>query len=64
MKFDIFFSICQTYVDGYKPSEPQMLKHFFDQVKLADKLGFGTAWLAEVHLSCETQKKKSKPCYS
>ena len=33
-----------------------MFKNFFDQVQLADHLGFGTAWVAETHLSCEIQK--------
>jgi alkanesulfonate monooxygenase SsuD/methylene tetrahydromethanopterin reductase-like flavin-dependent oxidoreductase (luciferase family) len=57
MKFDIFLSICQTEVDGETPSERQMLLNFFDQVKLADELGFGTAWVAETHLSCQVQKE-------
>jgi len=57
MKFDIFLSICQTEVDGMMPSERQMFASFFDQVELADQLGFGTAWVAETHLSCETQKE-------
>lgn len=56
MKFDVFFSICQTEVDGYMPSERVMFENFFDQVKLADRLGYGCAWLAETHLSCEIQK--------
>lgn len=57
MKFDIFLSICQTEVDGATPSEFQMFRNFFDQVKLADSLGFGTAWVAETHLSCQVQKE-------
>lgn len=56
MKMDIFFSICQTEVDGEFPSEKMLFENFFDQVKLADDLGFGTAWVAETHLSCEIQK--------
>ena len=56
MKFDIFFSICQTEIDGYMPTERVMFQQFFDQLKLADELGFETAWVAETHLSCETQK--------
>lgn len=59
MQFDIFFSICQTEVDGYTPDEATMFRQFFDQVKLADELGYGTAWIAETHLSCQTQKKTS-----
>src|SRR5436853_3330112 len=56
MEFDIFFSICQTEVHGYLPSEQVMLENFFEQVELADRLGFGTAWVAESHLSTEVQK--------
>jgi alkanesulfonate monooxygenase SsuD/methylene tetrahydromethanopterin reductase-like flavin-dependent oxidoreductase (luciferase family) len=56
MELDIFFSICQTEVDGYVPSERVMFENFFEQVELADRLGFGTAWVAESHLSTEVQK--------
>src|SRR3954469_5551991 len=56
MELDIFFSISQTEVDGYMPSERVMFENFFEQVELADRLGFGTAWVAESHLSTETQK--------
>lgn len=57
MELDIFFSISQTPVDGYTPSERQMFTSFFEQVELADALGFGTAWIAESHLSTEVQKR-------
>lgn len=57
MKFDLFLSICQTEVDGETPSEKVMFRNFFDQVRLADELGFGTAWVAETHLSCQIQKE-------
>jgi alkanesulfonate monooxygenase SsuD/methylene tetrahydromethanopterin reductase-like flavin-dependent oxidoreductase (luciferase family) len=56
MEFDIFFSICQTEVNGFLPSERVMFENFFEQVELADRLGFGTAWVAESHLSTEVQK--------
>jgi alkanesulfonate monooxygenase SsuD/methylene tetrahydromethanopterin reductase-like flavin-dependent oxidoreductase (luciferase family) len=56
MEFDIFFSICQTEVHGYMPDERTMFENFFEQVELADQLGFGTAWVAESHLSTEVQK--------
>lgn len=59
MKYDIFLSICQTEVDGYMPNEQTMFANFFDQVKLADQLGFGTAWIAETHLSCQVQKENA-----
>jgi alkanesulfonate monooxygenase SsuD/methylene tetrahydromethanopterin reductase-like flavin-dependent oxidoreductase (luciferase family) len=57
MKFDLFFSICQTPVDAYMPSERVMFQNFFSQVKLADELGYTTAWVAETHLSCQVQKE-------
>ena len=57
MRFDVFFSICQTPVDGYTPSEKVMFQNFFSQAILGDSLGIGTAWVAETHLSCQTQKK-------
>jgi alkanesulfonate monooxygenase SsuD/methylene tetrahydromethanopterin reductase-like flavin-dependent oxidoreductase (luciferase family) len=61
MKHDIFFSICQTPVDGYTPSEAEMFENFFDQVMAADQLGYGTAWIAESHLSSQIQKRTSSP---
>ena len=57
MKHDAFFSICQTPVDGFMPDERGMLERFFDQARWADELGFGTAWVAETHLSCQVQKR-------
>lgn len=57
MELDVFFSICQVRVDGYMPNERVMLENFFEQVQAADRLGFGTAWVAESHLSTETQKQ-------
>jgi alkanesulfonate monooxygenase SsuD/methylene tetrahydromethanopterin reductase-like flavin-dependent oxidoreductase (luciferase family) len=56
MIFDVFFSICQTEVDGYLPNEREMFQNFFDQINLADELGFDIAWIAESHLSCQVQK--------
>jgi alkanesulfonate monooxygenase SsuD/methylene tetrahydromethanopterin reductase-like flavin-dependent oxidoreductase (luciferase family) len=56
MELDIFFSICQTDVHGYVPSERVKFENFFEKEALADELGFGTAWVAESHLSTEVQK--------
>src|SRR5712671_2571841 len=61
MRFDIFFSISQTPVAGHLPSEAKMFGNFFDQVEAADRLGFGTAWIAESHLSSEVQKRNRDP---
>jgi alkanesulfonate monooxygenase SsuD/methylene tetrahydromethanopterin reductase-like flavin-dependent oxidoreductase (luciferase family) len=61
MHFDTFFSISQTPVRGSVPSEAQMFRHFLEQVQAADELGFGTAWIAESHLSSEVQKRNRHP---
>ncbi|MCB0350625.1 MAG: LLM class flavin-dependent oxidoreductase [Bdellovibrionales bacterium] len=61
MKFDVFFSICQTEVDGYMPSEKTMFENFFEQIELADELGYEVGWVAETHLSCQVQKENEKP---
>src|SRR5712692_3641004 len=61
MDFDVFFSISQTPVNGIQPSEATMFRNFFEQVEAADRLGFGTAWIAESHLSTEVQKRNRRP---
>ena len=49
MEFDVFFSISQTPdTTGYTPSESEMFTSFFDQVVLADELGFGVGWVAPI----------------
>ena len=62
MEHDIFFSISQTpNSDGYIPTESEMLNNYFQQLSVADELGFGVAWLAQAHLSTEVQKSNTKP---
>ena len=62
LRFDVFFSISQTPdTSGHTPSESKMFANFFDQVELADELGFGVGWVAQAHLSTEVQKRNSKP---
>ena len=61
MDYDVFFSISQTPANGELPSEATMFANFFDQVEAADRLGYGTAWIAESHLSSEVQKTHRKP---
>jgi alkanesulfonate monooxygenase SsuD/methylene tetrahydromethanopterin reductase-like flavin-dependent oxidoreductase (luciferase family) len=61
MRYDVFFSISQTPVDGHTPSEAQMFRNFFAQVEAADAAGYGTAWVAESHLSSEVQKSHREP---
>ena len=38
-----------------------MFSNFFDQVELADDLGFGVGWVAQAHLSTEIQKRNRDP---
>ena len=61
MHYDIFFSICQTPVEGHQPSEAEMFRNFFRQVEAADAQGYGTAWVAEAHLSTQIQKRHAAP---
>ena len=61
MRFDIFFSISQTPVNGRTPGEAEMFRNFFAQVEAADALGYETAWIAESHLSSEVQKRNRNP---
>lgn len=61
MNYDVFFSISQTPIDGYEPTEKEMLQNFFDQVSIADSLGYKTAWIAQAHLSTQVQKQNKNP---
>ena len=61
MQYDIFFSISQTPVDGYTPSEHEMFANFFDQVRAADQQGYRTAWVAQTQLSTQVQKGHRNP---
>jgi alkanesulfonate monooxygenase SsuD/methylene tetrahydromethanopterin reductase-like flavin-dependent oxidoreductase (luciferase family) len=61
MRYDIFFSICQTPVAGYCPDEATMFRNFVDQVQAADALGYEVGWIAESHLSSQVQKQHPEP---
>jgi alkanesulfonate monooxygenase SsuD/methylene tetrahydromethanopterin reductase-like flavin-dependent oxidoreductase (luciferase family) len=62
MEHDIFFSISQTPDSkGNIPNEAEMFANYFEQLQCADNLGFGTGWIAQAHLSTETQKSNSQP---
>ena len=61
MEYDVFFSISQTPVEGRFPSEAEMFLNFFAEVQAADRLGYGTAWIAESHFSSEVQKRHRRP---
>ena len=62
MEFDVFFSICHTPdASGNTPNEDKMFENFFEQLKVADELGYKIAWVAQAHLSTEIQKLNSKP---
>ena len=62
MDHDIFFSISQTPdAGGRVPLEDEMFASYFQQLECADRLGFGVGWIAQAHLSTETQKSNSRP---
>ena len=62
MEFDVFFSISQTPdAAGTCPDETTMYANYLEQLKIADDLGYGVAWLAQAHLSTEVQKRNKKP---
>ena len=62
MDHDIFFSISQTPdAAGQVPTENQMFTNYFQQLECADRLGFGVGWIAQAHLSTETQKSNARP---
>ena len=62
MRFDVFFSISQTPDStGYCPDEQTMYSNYIEQLKLADNLGYGVAWIAQAHLSTEVQKRNRNP---
>ena len=50
MDHDIFFSISQTPdANGHVPTEQDMFRNYFQQLKVADSLGFGVGWIAQAH---------------
>jgi len=62
VEFDIFFSISQTPDhNGYTPTEKEMFANYYSQLTAADRLGFGVAWVAQAHLSTQTQQENSNP---
>ena len=62
MEFDVFFSISQTPDStGYCPDEQTMYSNYIEQLKVADNLGYGVAWIAQSHLSTEIQKLNRNP---
>ena len=62
MDHDIFFSISQTPdANGHVPTEQDMFRNYFQQLKVADSLGFGVGWIAQAHLSTVTQQLNAKP---
>lgn len=56
---DVFFGFSQIAVDGVIPSEATMWDNLLRQVRLADTLGFGTAWVGGAHLSLAEQQRSA-----
>ncbi len=59
MIFDLFHSIGDPKVGGRQLGANGSYRAFFEQVELAEALGFDTVWCAESHFSSETQKATS-----
>ena len=58
--YDVFFGFSQIAVGGKIPSERKMFDNLLRQVKLADQLGFRTAWIGGAHLSLEEQHRSGE----
>ncbi len=61
MQFDIFFGFSQVEVEGLLPDESVMFAHLVRQVRLADALGFHTAWFGSAHYSLAEQQNRPDP---
>jgi len=61
VQLDIFFGFSQVEVDGHLPSESAMFDHLVSQVRLADGLGFHTAWFGSAHYSLAEQQRRPDP---
>lgn len=61
MRYDVFFGFSQVAVDGRIPSEDLMFENLCSQVRLADRLGFHTAWFGSAHLSLAEQQRGPNP---
>ncbi len=61
MKFDVFHSIGRIDSLPRRLSDREVFEGFFDQVRLADELDFGTIWTAESHFSTQVQKRHKVP---
>jgi alkanesulfonate monooxygenase SsuD/methylene tetrahydromethanopterin reductase-like flavin-dependent oxidoreductase (luciferase family) len=61
MEFDIFCSLARTPVGGRLPDEATVLRDFLRQAEAADRLGYGTLWVAESHYSIQLQKTHRRP---
>lgn len=61
MKFDLFHSVGR--IDSVSPrlTDRQVFEQFLAQVEEAERLGFGTLWVAESHFSSEVQKHHKAP---
>ncbi|MCX5175292.1 LLM class flavin-dependent oxidoreductase [Streptomyces virginiae] len=61
MRFDIFCSLTQAQPGGVLPPHATVLRNFLEQAQVADRLGFGTVWVAGSHFSSELQRAHRRP---
>lgn len=59
-QLDVFFGFSQIEVGGVLPTEHTMWDNLFRQIDLADRLGFGTAWVGGAHLSLAEQHRSGQ----
>ncbi|MCX6111143.1 MAG: LLM class flavin-dependent oxidoreductase [Proteobacteria bacterium] len=61
MQFDVFHSLGRIDDAAERRTDRQVFAQFFAEVAAADRLGYGTIWVAESHFSSEVQKHGPAP---
>ena len=61
MQFDVFHSLGRIDDAPVQRTDRQVFTQFFAEVAAADRLGYGTMWVAESHFSSEVQKRGAAP---
>ena len=59
--FDIFFSFSKMTIDGVIPADVMLYENLFEQIRVADKLGYTKAWVGEAHFSIRPEQTREKP---
>lgn len=59
--FDVFFSFSKMTLDGSVPADVMLYENLFEQIRVADQLGFKKAWVGEAHFSIRPEQTKENP---